>query len=73
MCEFYFLYLHDLIQETPKDMKKKNVNRSLKEPVPKRAKIASDIQGHYFLLTSRDCHQDALGHIVFEESTCQDY
>lgn len=52
MCEFSFIYLHDLAQETPKDMKRGSVNRnrSFKEPVPKRAKVASNIQGHYFFI-----------------------
>lgn len=40
-------------------MKKRSVNRhrNFKEQVPKSAKTASSVQGHYF-----DFHQDALGH-----------
>lgn len=66
MCGFSFIYLYNLTQETPKHMKKESVNRtrSFKEPVPKSAQIASNIQGQYFLLPSRDFHKDALGHIA---------
>lgn len=49
MCEFSSIYLQDL-GNTKRHEKKQSVNRhrSFKEQVPKSAKTASNVQGHYF-------------------------